>query len=109
MESSLGYRIRAERKRLGFKQSILAVRLGVDKSTISKYENNTLTPPVDILIEMSRLFHRSTDYLLFGEEQRYDDISEKCAELLNDLNKLDDSKCAKLCNCFSDIIRTINS
>lgn len=109
IKSSLGDRIRAERKRLGFKQNVLAMRLGVDNSTLSKYENGNFLPPVDIIVKMCGIFHRSADFLLFGKEQKFDDIPKNCAELLHDLDKLDDSTRNQLCNHFCGIVHTFSS
>ncbi len=109
IQSSFGNRIRAERNRLGLKQIVLAKRLGISKSTLSKYENGTLLPPLDIVVEMSGIFHRSADFLLFGKEQKFDGIQEECAELLHNLDKLNDSMRSQLCNCFSGIVCTFSS
>lgn len=64
----IGERIRSLRKQKNLKQIDLATLLGVSKSVISSYENNTHYPPYDVLLSMSRIFGVSTDYLLGAEK-----------------------------------------
>lgn len=52
------------RKRRNLTQSDLADRLNIKRSNINNYERGEVVPPVNILIEMSDLFHVSLDTLL---------------------------------------------
>lgn len=51
-------------------QESLATYLGVNQATVSKLENELTTPDALLLIRLSRLFHVSTDYVLYLSEQR---------------------------------------
>lgn len=51
-------------------QIALAKQLGVSKSVISSYENDIHLPPYDVLLQISRLFGVSTDYLLGASNNR---------------------------------------
>lgn len=53
-----------EREKKGLTQNELADLLGVSQQTISKYENGTREPDIDTLINLSRIFNVSIDYLL---------------------------------------------
>lgn len=51
-------------------QESLARQLGVNQATVSKLENETTTLDAMLLIQLSRFFHVSTDYVLYLSEQR---------------------------------------
>ncbi len=57
-------KITTERKKLGLSQEELASRLKVSQKSISKYERGTRRPSYETLLEMSKLFGVSVDYLL---------------------------------------------
>ena len=59
-----GDRLKDIRKKAGLKQSDLARQLGLERSTIAKYEVNASTPPDDIKIRIANIFNVSLDYLL---------------------------------------------
>ncbi|WP_195276969.1 helix-turn-helix domain-containing protein [Anaerotruncus rubiinfantis] len=88
MVFDFGYRLRALRKQKKLTQTQVASRLNLSKTTISGYENNTKTPSVDTLIQLSSLYGVPTDYLL-GIENRplllIDGISERQQEILRTL------------------------
>lgn len=50
----------------GLSQFQLSQLLGVKRSVVSYYESGDRLPSFDVLIEMSRVFNVSTDYLLKG-------------------------------------------
>ena len=52
------------RKRRRLTQSDLAERLNIKRSNINNYERGEVVPPVNILVELSDLFHVSLDTLL---------------------------------------------
>lgn len=56
------------RKSIGLNQIQLAEKLHLSPSTIGMYEQGRRTPSIDVLIQMSRLFNVSLDYLLTGSE-----------------------------------------
>ena len=59
-----GLRIKELRKRKKYSQEELGHRLGLTKDTISKYENNTLTPSLGKIIRLAQIMNVSMDYLL---------------------------------------------
>lgn len=61
---NFGDKLLALRKRRGLSQKDAAKRLGLSSSTITKYENNSLTPSVEVLLELAVLYNSSTDYIL---------------------------------------------
>lgn len=64
----LSCRIAQLRRSIGLHQSELAEKLHVSPSTIGMYEQGRRTPNLDILIQMSRIFNVSLDYLITGAE-----------------------------------------
>lgn len=57
-----------ERKKNGWSQEELADKLGVSRQAVSKWESAQSVPDLQRILEMSRLFGVSTDYLLKDEE-----------------------------------------
>ena len=57
-----------ERKKNGWSQEELADKLGVSRQSVSKWEGAQSVPDLQRILEMSRLFGVSTDYLLKDEE-----------------------------------------
>ena len=55
-------------------QEQVAQIIGVNKSTVSSYENDMRQPPYDTLIKLARLYHVSTDYLLGVTDTRSLDV-----------------------------------
>lgn len=52
----------------GISQGQLSQKLGVKRSVVSYYESGERLPSYDVLIEMSRVFGVSLDYLLKGKD-----------------------------------------
>ena len=52
------------RKKTGWSQEELAVQLGVTRQSVSKWEGAQSVPDLDKVVQMSRIFGVSTDYLL---------------------------------------------
>lgn len=55
------------RKKAGWSQEELAEQLGVSRQSVSKWEGAQSIPDMDKILQMSRLFGVSTDYLLKDE------------------------------------------
>ena len=64
---TMGEKIVELRKRAGWSQEELSERLDVSRQSVSKWEGGQAVPTVDKLLELSRLFGVSTDYLLKDE------------------------------------------
>ena len=60
----LADKIIEERKKNGWSQEELAEKLGVSRQSISKWEGAQSVPDLQRILEMSRMFSVSTDYLL---------------------------------------------
>ena len=67
MESTLGKRITANRKRLGYTQDQLAEKLGITAQAVSKWENDLSCPDISILPRLADIFGITTDELLGRE------------------------------------------
>ena len=61
--------IRACRKRQGLSQDELADRLHVTRQAVSKWENGSALPSVDMLIALANVFQLSVDELLGVERE----------------------------------------
>ncbi len=55
------------RKKSGWSQEELAMKLGVSRQSVSKWESMTSVPDLDRIIKMSQMFGVSTDFLLKDE------------------------------------------
>ena len=64
MVFDFGIRLRELRRRKKMTQAQVAKRLNLSKTAVSGYENNTKTPSVDVLIQLSILYGVTTAYLL---------------------------------------------
>ena len=63
----LAEKIVQERKKNGWSQEDLADKLGVSRQSVSKWESAQSVPDLQRILEMSKLFEVSTDYLLKDE------------------------------------------
>ncbi|MDR2355605.1 MAG: helix-turn-helix domain-containing protein [Clostridiales Family XIII bacterium] len=61
---TIGKRIRALRKRKGLSQKALAEHIGIQESTLSRYENDKRTYQWDGLLRLADALDTSVDYLL---------------------------------------------
>lgn len=66
-----GDRLKTLRSKHGMTQSQLAKKLDLTKSVISAYETGLRLPSYDVLINISKIYKVSTDYLL-GVESNYE-------------------------------------
>lgn len=64
----LSCRITQLRQSSGMSQLQLAEQLHLSPSAVGMYEQGRRTPNIDVLIQMSKLFNVSLDYLLTGAE-----------------------------------------
>lgn len=64
---SLGNKIKQLRQERSWSQDELAHHAGIDGRQISRYENNRVTPSVDVVIKLARAFDVSVDHLLIDD------------------------------------------
>lgn len=81
----IGEQIKAARKAKGVSQEKLAVRLGVVRQTVSKWENGMSVPDADVLIKIAELLDVPVSQLL-GIEPESGSVQDMAGELAR-LNK----------------------
>ena len=72
---NFGRRLKQLRTEKNYTQKQLADRIGLAISAISAYEAGNRYPSYDVLIQLARIFHVSTDYLLGLNYNRTIDVS----------------------------------
>ena len=81
----LGEQLKNLRKDKGYTQPQVAHKLNKSVTTISRYEKNVQTPPIDVLIEMAFLYNVSIDTIIGNKKYRAvltDGLTEKQIEIL---------------------------
>lgn len=76
---TIGDKIKEYRKKAGLTQEQLAARLNVTFQTVSKWETNTSSPDLSMIIPLTRLFGVSADELFglddFEPDARYAELT----------------------------------
>lgn len=65
----LGKKIKELRTKYRLTQTELATQIGVTKSTVAAYENDSRTPSYEVLIKMANVFNISIDSLLSNRSE----------------------------------------
>lgn len=65
-----GHNMRAERARLGLNAKEVSTQIGVHENSLLKWERGESEPLGSNLINLSRLYHCSPDYLLDMTDER---------------------------------------
>lgn len=73
----LADKITALRKKAGWSQEELAEQLGVTRQSVSKWEGAQSVPDMDKVVQMSRLFGVTTDFLLKDELSEEEDYTRE--------------------------------
>lgn len=60
--------LRLVRKARNLNQQKVAMDLNISRESLSHYENGKREPSLTLLVEMSRYFNVSIDYLITGQE-----------------------------------------
>lgn len=82
--------IKTLREEAGYSQAQLAKKLDVTRSSVNAWEMGLSTPTTHYVVELAKIFHVSTDYLLGLESQRHivlEGYSKKEIELIYELIK----------------------
>lgn len=66
----LGERIKQLRKEAGWSQGELADKIGTDARQISRYENDRITPSLDVGVRLAEAFNTSLDHLVIDDIPR---------------------------------------
>ena len=88
MIAKLSTLLRELRLNKGLRQEQVAKLIGVNKSAISTYENDTRQPSFEILVRLANLYRVSTDYLLGqtnSQSVNLSGLSEQEADLVCEL------------------------
>ena len=81
-------RIKMLRENLNISQQELAKKLSVTRASVSAWEMGISTPSTVYLVELSRMFHVSTDYLLGLEKHLTVDVTGLTTEQIRILTDL---------------------
>lgn len=75
------------RKELGLTQEQLGEKIGVTNKTISRWETGTYLPPVEMLLELSKLYDVSINELLSGKRLNEDEYKVEAERNLIEVSK----------------------
>lgn len=64
---SLGQKIKSLRKEKNWSQDELAYHANIDGRQVSRYENDRVTPSVEVVVKLAKAFDVSVDHLLFDD------------------------------------------
>ena len=73
-------RLKELRAKMGYTQSDLAKKLSLTRASVNAWEMGLAAPSTPFIVELSRLFHVTTDYLLGLEDCviiRTDNLSDR--------------------------------
>ena len=77
---TIGERIRLRRSALSLTQTDLAECVGYKKAAVSTWERGTATPPLNVIEEIAKALHTTSEYLL-GYTEQPDDWETIAADL----------------------------
>lgn len=69
-------RIRYLRDKAGMTQTDLANKLGISRSAVNAWEMYLSSPSINNIVELAKIFHVSTDYILSSSDKLTVDISD---------------------------------
>ena len=84
----IGKRIKELRSKYKYTQTELAAKVGVTKSTIAAYENDSRTPSYDVLIKLANVFRVKVDSLLVDRTTHTLDAGDLTKEQIEILETL---------------------
>lgn len=95
---SLGHKIKQLRQEKGWSQDELAFNAAIDGRQISRYENDKVTPSVEVVVKLAKAFDVRVDHLLFDDAPKrpLQEPTGKLAEKVMHLENLSDEDEASL-------------
>lgn len=114
---TVGERIKQRRKELKMSANELGIKLGVNRSTIVRYESGYIEKlPIDILEPIAKALHTTPAYLMnWEEEQKKNDIQadiilrmrtdDKFMSAVESLYKLDSEKLESLTQMLNTLLK----
>ena len=84
----IGKRIKKLRNKYRFTQTELAEKVGITKSTIAAYENDSRLPSYEVLIKLANVFKVSVDSLLLNRSDMIIEVSGLTKDQLDILDNL---------------------
>jgi transcriptional regulator with XRE-family HTH domain len=102
---SLGKKIKQLRQEKGWSQDELAYHAQIDGRQVSRYENDKVTPSVEVVVKLAKAFDVSADHLLFDDapKRAMQEPVGKLAEKIMHLENLSDADEASLLHVLSAI------
>ena len=88
---SLGNNIYELRSKANLSQEELAAKLGVSRQSVSKWETDASVPDVDKLIQLSKIFGVTLDFLVNGE----DDFQQQAQTSIKETAEFENTSVAK--------------
>ncbi len=73
----IGEKIALCRKRAGLSQEELASRLELSRQAVSRWETSSAVPDIEKVVQLSKLFNVTTDYLLLDEIEEWEGPAQK--------------------------------
>lgn len=85
-----GERIKKCRRVLGLSQADFANKIGISRITLARYESGERQPDAGVLLQISRIFKISIDWLLTGQGEMFIKQEERneAQELLDELERI---------------------
>ena len=77
INKNIGESVKKYRKKNNLTQSEFGKLIGVNKQSVSKWENGTLRPSIYHLYKISNIIDIKPEFLLYGEDNKKDDDDEK--------------------------------
>ena len=92
---TLGEKLKLLRDEKGWTQDYLGELINSHGRQISKYENDRVTPTIELIIRFAKIFKVSIDYLVFEDSPRFNIKHANNLDLidiLGSINELEDDK-----------------
>lgn len=87
---NLGNRIQELRKANHISQLDMAKKVSISKAQLSRYENQGIQPPADILNKIATILNTSVDYLINGNTDEKAKATLKNADLLKQFREVEE-------------------